>query len=94
MKIIDVPEKEPDKWYVYVILCDDNSLYKGFTNDLEKRYSQHINGTGANHTKIHKPTGLVYYEMFDDENSAILREKYFKSGSGREWLKNKLAGDK
>ena len=57
-------------------------------------YSQHINGTGANHTKIHKPTGLVYYEMFDDENSAILREKYFKSGSGREWLKNKLAGDK
>ncbi len=78
------------KWYAYVILCDDNSLYKGHTNDIERRYAQHCNGFGANHTKKHKPLKLVYFETFSSLEEAVTREKYWKTGSGREWLKEKL----
>lgn len=50
------------KWYAYVILCDDGSLYKGHTDNLERRYHQHETGNGARHTKLHKPVKLIYYE--------------------------------
>jgi len=81
---------EANKWYTYVILCDDGSLYKGFTNNLKNRYFRHLNGEGAIHTKKHKPLCVIYFEVFDDEQAAVKREKYFKSGSGREWLKLKI----
>lgn len=79
-----------DKWYTYVILCDNNSLYKGFTDNLERRYKQHCDGKGAVHTKRHKPIKIVYYEMYSTKEEAIIREKYLKSGCGREWLKEHL----
>ena len=74
-------------WYVYVILCDDGSLYKGHTDALEHRYKEHCSGKGAAHTKLHKPTKMVYYEQLTSLEEAVAREKYLKSGSGREWLK-------
>lgn len=77
-------------FYTYVLLCSNGSYYKGFTNDLEKRYQQHLSGQGAQHTKKYKPIKILYYETFDTEQEAIVREKYFKSGSGREWLKDKI----
>lgn len=77
-------------FYAYVLLCSDGSLYKGFTNNLESRYQQHLTGKGARHTQKHKPVKIAYYETFDTEQDAVAREKYFKSGSGREWLKNKI----
>lgn len=79
-----------DKWYVYVILCDDGSLYKGHTDNLERRYNQHCSGQGAIHTRIHKPIKIVYYEELQTQTDAVTREKYFKSGSAREWLKKIL----
>ncbi len=77
-------------FYTYVLLCDNGAYYKGFTNNLERRYQQHLDGQGAKYTAMHKPVKIIYYEIFDTEQEAIAREKYFKSGSGREWLKNKI----
>lgn len=77
-------------WYTYVLLCDDGSLYKGFTDNLERRYQEHLSGNGSVHTKKHKPIKIAYYETFSTQKDALAREKYFKSGSGREWLKKKL----
>lgn len=74
-------------WFVYVILCEDGSLYKGHTDDLDRRYKEHCTGNGAMHTKLHKPLKMVYSERFDTLEEAVTREKYLKSGSGREWLK-------
>ena len=71
--------------------CDDGSLYKGKTNDLERRIHEHITGNGAEHTQKHKPVKLVHLESFETEKEAIEREKYLKSGVGREWLKKQLA---
>lgn len=77
-------------WYAYVIECDDGSLYKGHTNDLNRRYQQHCSGLGAKYTKRHKPVSLAYYEEVESLEMAVKREKYFKSGSGREFIKNKI----
>lgn len=78
-------------WYVYVLKCDDGSLYKGKTNNLDRRINEHLNGIGAEHTKKHKPLELVYTETFSTEQEALLREKYLKSGIGREWLNQYLS---
>lgn len=79
-----------EQWFTYVILCDDGSLYKGHTDNLQRRYEQHRKGQGSIHTKQHKPIKIAYYEVFQTQADAVQREKYFKSGSGREWLKKKL----
>jgi predicted GIY-YIG superfamily endonuclease len=77
-------------FYTYVLLCDNGAYYKGFTNNLEHRYQQHLNGNGAKYTTKHKPIKIAYYETFKTEEEAVAREKYFKSGSGREWLKSQI----
>ena len=77
-------------FYTYVLLCDNGTYYKGFTHNLERRYLQHLDGRGAQYTAKHKPIQIVYFETFETEQEAVAREKYFKSGSGREWLKNKI----
>ena len=77
-------------WYTYTILCEDHSLYKGYTDNLERRYQQHCNGTGANYTKIHKPIKLLYYETFLTQKESIQKEMYWKIGSGRDNLKQLL----
>jgi predicted GIY-YIG superfamily endonuclease len=74
-------------WYAYAILCDDGSIYKGHTDDLERRYKEHTAGIGAEHTKRHKPQRLLYFREFATQSEALAHEKHLKSGSGREMLK-------
>jgi len=82
-----LPKSKNDVWYIYVLECDNGSLYKGFTTDIKQRYIQHISGKGANYTRVHKPINLLYYEVCNSEKEAVEREKYLKSGSAREILK-------
>ncbi|TLS68175.1 GIY-YIG nuclease family protein [Mariprofundus erugo] len=81
---------ENDSWYAYVLLCNDGTLYKGFTTNLKARYLRHLSGDGAAHTRKHQPLCVLYYETCENEQDAVQREKYLKSGSGREWLKRKI----
>ena len=80
-----VPEKS-EAYFAYVLECDDGSPYKGYTKDLHARINQHLVGHGAKWTKEHPPVALIHFEEFSSEKDALEREKYFKSGSGREWL--------
>ncbi len=84
------PKPEPGKFYVYVLQCADQSLYKGQTSNLVQRFKQHEAGR-VSWTAPRRPVELVYYETFSSREEAVLREKYLKSGSGREWLKKALA---
>ena len=77
-------------WFAYVLLCDDGSLYKGHTDDIERRYKEHCSGNGAKHTRLHKPIRIVLIEGVNSLEEAVNREKYYKSGSGREWLKKNI----
>ncbi len=78
------------KYYVYVLKSKrDGRIYKGFTTRLQERIKEHNNGKTKS-TKGYRPWELVYYEIFFNEKEAIEREKYFKTGSGREFLKSKI----
>ena len=62
-------------------------IYVGLTNDLIRRLSEH-NGGRNRTTKPYRPFKLIYTEEFNLRSEARIREKYFKSGSGKELLKN------
>ena len=64
--------------YVYILKCGDESLYTGWTNNLEKRFKDHCNGKGAKYTKGRGPLELVYYEEFEDKRVAMKREYEIK----------------
>jgi putative endonuclease len=49
-------------WFVYILLCADQSLYTGTTNDVAARFAAHLNGKGAKYTRSHKPVKIVYQE--------------------------------
>lgn len=68
-------------WVVYIILCRDQSLYTGITNNLEKRYSEHLSGKGGKYTRSHKPHKLIYQEKLNSHSEALKRELEIKSWS-------------
>ncbi|SHJ47992.1 type I restriction enzyme, R subunit [Tangfeifania diversioriginum] len=79
-----------NKYYVYVLECENDSYYIGQTSDLIKRWGQHISGQGAKWTKIHKPIRIVHYEIFPGREEAVAREKELKTGFGRKWIKREI----
>ncbi len=73
---------------VYILASKRNAtLYIGVTNDLARRVWEHREGLVPRFTKIYGVKTLVYYEVFDDINLAILREKRLKKYK-REWKIN------
>jgi len=76
---------------VYVLKSEKNGrLYYGCTNSLKRRLAEHNSGY-SKYTKNLRPLKLVYSEMCDSLTEARKREKFFKSGRGREIIKLKLA---
>jgi len=65
-------------YYVYVILCKDNSFYTGYTKDLDSRMRLHMNGKASRYTRMHRPKKIVYVEEFDSRAKAMKREKRIK----------------
>lgn len=70
--------------YAYLVRCSDNSLYAGWTNDIEKRMKSHNNGTGAKYTKPRRPVTLAYLEVFETKSEAMKREAALKKMSHRQ----------
>ena len=66
------------KNYVYLLRCADDSLYCGWTTDLEGRIAAHNNGTGAKYTKSRRPVELVYFEEYENRHEALSREWHIK----------------
>ena len=65
-------------WQVYMILCNDNSLYTGISNDVERRMLQHASQRGAKYFRGRQPEQLVYLESGHDRSSASQREAAIK----------------
>jgi len=70
--------------YTYMLRCRDDSLYTGWTNNIEKRMEDHNNGRGAKYTKARRPVELVYYEQFETKEDAMRREWQIKQLKKRE----------
>lgn len=60
--------------YTYLLRCSDNSIYVGWTVDLEARLKAHNDGIGARYTRGRLPVALVYWEELEDKSSALKRE--------------------
>ncbi len=69
---------------VYILKCSDDTLYTGWTNDLDKRFKVHSQGKGAKYTKGRLPVELVYFEEFDNKIEAMKREYEVKQLSRKE----------
>ncbi len=69
------------QYYVYMVTNPDNQvLYTGVTNDLQRRVWEHKNGEVKGFTSRYNAGRLVYYEVYDDPETAIAREKQIKKG--------------
>ena len=86
-----LPPGQAGKFFVYAIECENGSVYIGHTEDVQRRYEEHVAGRGAEWTKRHPPRRIAYWEEQPSKSAAIAREKKLKSGSGREWLKAEIA---
>jgi putative endonuclease len=75
------------KYTVYVLFSKSyKKFYTGNTIDLEKRLREHNSGKTKS-IKAFRPWEVIYTEEYNSETEAIKRERYLKSGSGREYLK-------
>ncbi|MEG2929050.1 MAG: GIY-YIG nuclease family protein, partial [Oscillospiraceae bacterium] len=72
--------------YVYILKCADNTLYTGWTNDLEKRIASHNCGKGAKYTRGRTPVELFYKEEQGTKEEAMQREWQIKQMSREEKL--------
>ena len=78
-------------FYVYVIRSvSSGKHYIGQTNNIRRRLDEHNFGKGR-YTNNRGPWKVVYKEQFDTRSEAMRREKFLKSGKGRELMKGILA---
>lgn len=70
--------------YVYVVECADDSLYTGYTTDVDRRVAEHNDGTGAKYTRSRRPVELVHVERYASRSAAMSREYEVKQFSRRQ----------
>ena len=68
------------QWMVYVLRCNDDTLYTGVTTDLQRRLSEHNQDdkSGAKYTRVRRPVELVYSESCQTRSEAMKREHGIK----------------
>lgn len=67
-----------NKWYTYLIRCEDGSFYVGHTSDLDRRFKEHSQGKGGRYTNLHRPIEILYHEEFSTEKESMDRERQIK----------------
>ena len=71
-------------YFVYILECEDNTLYTGITTDVERRFKEHSEGKGGAYTRAKKVKKILYTEEYKDRSSALKREHEIKSWSRKE----------
>lgn len=61
-------------WFVYILECEDGSLYTGIAIDVAARYAQHASGKGARYTRAHPPRAILGAFPHPDRSSATKAE--------------------
>ncbi len=70
--------------FVYILECIDNSYYVRLTQDIDRRFQEHIRKKGSTYTRRNHPLNVVYREAFQNKVLAAKREKQLKP-----WSRNK-----
>ena len=74
---------------MYIVRCQDDSLYTGITTDLKRRVKEHNtdNRLGAKSVRYRRPVVLVYFENFETRTEAAERERSIKHWTRKYKLK-------
>ncbi len=72
--------------FFYVLKCQDNTFYAGYTIDLDRRLQEHNDGIGAKYTKPQKrrPVAMIHHEAFTTRSDAMKQEYAFKQLTRRQ----------
>ena len=72
------------KYYVYILLTEQDTYYCGYTDDVEKRFQKHLEGKAAKYTRAFKPVKIVYTKEFPTKQEAQKEEYRIKSLSRKQ----------
>lgn len=75
---ITVVDDDREHAYVYMMRCNDDSLYTGWTYKLHRRVTAHHKGTASKYTRSRLPLKLAYYERVKGRSEALKREAEIK----------------
>ena len=88
--------KDIDIWHVYILRCNDGTLYTGITNDLDKRIKAHNSAKdGARYTRSRRPVKLAYSEQVESKSAAAKLEYSIKTltrSKKKEMIGNRVQG--
>lgn len=70
--------------FVYMIRCSDDTIYTGYTTDVERRVREHDSGEGAKYTRPRTPVSLIHQESYETRSEAMSREAEIKGLSRRD----------
>ncbi|MFH1979228.1 MAG: GIY-YIG nuclease family protein [Patescibacteria group bacterium] len=74
-------------YYVYLIQCEDKSIYTGITTNLKRRFKEHADKLGGHYTRAHKVKEILYSEEHSTRSDALKREAEIKSWPREKKLK-------
>ncbi|AKL98375.1 GIY-YIG nuclease family protein [Endomicrobium proavitum] len=77
-------KRKPQTNYTYILKCADDTLYTGWTNNIDKRLQAHNSGKGCKYTRTRCPVELAYCEIFKTKQEAQSREFAIKKLSRKE----------
>ena len=79
MRVFMQPQLKVPPWYLYVVQCNDGTLYTGVTLDTDRRIFEHnTSRRGAKYTRARRPVKLVYKRRYDNQAEALQAEYQFK----------------
>ena len=88
----EIPKEDKHSWYVYILICSDDSYYTGVTTDMTRRLKQHNSNTSkTRYTRSRQPVTLGFMEGADSRSEALKKELTIKKLSRKH--KGKLIAD-
>jgi len=65
-------------WFVYLLQCQNGKIYTGITTNVQKRFQQHSNGTGARFTRANPPIRIIAFKPCISRSEACSMEWHIK----------------
>ena len=87
-------KRSDQNWFLYILRCQNDTLYTGVTKDLERRLKMHNDGKASRYTRARRPVKLIYHEGCVSRAEALVRECKVKALSRKEKEKLILNGKK
>jgi len=87
--VLNVPSLMISEYYVYILFSYSHQrFYVGSSSDPYKRLLSHNDPRNKGWTQRYTPWELIHIEKCNNKHDALMREKWLKTGAGREFIKN------